>query len=238
MLSPKSVSLGLAVLLASATLARAATPAAPADDLKDPKAQTSYALGVQLGGSLQRDGVTVDPRIVAEGLQDALSGGTLKMTPDQVRQTLTDLRNSVEARLAAAQQNAAANQAAGDAFLKANETKTGVITLPDGLQYQVLTTGTGAIPRADDTVVCNYRGTLIDGTEFDSSYKRGQPSSFPVSGVIKGWTEALEIMPVGSKWRLFIPASLAYGAAGAGDAVGPNQVLIFDIELLSIQPRQ
>ncbi len=123
----------------------------------------------------------------------------------------------------------------GADFLAANKTKDGVVTLPSGLQYKIVTAGTGAKPTAKDTVVCNYRGTFINGTEFDSSYKRGQPASFPVGGVIKGWTEALQLMPVGSKWQLFVPPDLAYGERGAGGAIGPNQTLVFDVELISIK---
>jgi FKBP-type peptidyl-prolyl cis-trans isomerase len=123
----------------------------------------------------------------------------------------------------------------GQDFLAANKSKAGVVTLPSGLQYKILQAGTGPKPTPTDSVVCNYRGTLINGTEFDSSYKRGQPATFPVSGVIKGWTEALQLMPVGSKWQLFVPADLAYGARGAGANIGPNSTLIFEVELISIQ---
>ena len=129
----------------------------------------------------------------------------------------------------------AANKTEGETFLAANKNKEGVVTLPSGLQYKILKAGTGPKPTASDSVVCNYRGTLVNGTEFDSSYKRGQPATFPVNGVIKGWTEALQLMPVGSKWQLFIPAQLAYGERGAGPDIGPNATLIFEIELLSIQ---
>ncbi len=127
------------------------------------------------------------------------------------------------------------NMKDGAEFLAANKTKDGVITLPSGLQYKIMTAGTGAKPGPGDTVVCNYRGTLINGTEFDSSYKRGQPASFPVNRVIPGWTEALQMMPVGSKWQLFIPPDLAYGARGAGGVIGPNATLVFEVELISIQ---
>lgn len=126
------------------------------------------------------------------------------------------------------------SQMSGDIFLAANKTKPGVITLADGLQYKIITQGNGAKPTKNDTVTVNYAGTLIDGTEFDSSYKRGQPASFPVSGVIPGWTEALQLMPVGSTWELYIPAALAYGAQGAPPVIGPNQVLIFKVNLISI----
>ena len=130
-----------------------------------------------------------------------------------------------------------ANQKEGAAFLAANKTKEGVVTTSSGLQYKVLKQGDGPKPTATDSVVCNYRGTLINGTEFDSSYKRGQPATFPVNGVIKGWTEALQLMPTGSKWQLFVPADLAYGARGAGQDIGPNATLIFEVELLSIQAK-
>ncbi len=130
-----------------------------------------------------------------------------------------------------------ANQKEGAAFLAANKTKEGVVTTSSGLQYKILKQGDGPKPTATDSVVCNYKGTLINGTEFDSSYKRGQPATFPVNGVIKGWTEALQLMPTGSKWQLFVPADLAYGARGAGQDIGPNATLIFEVELLSIQAK-
>jgi FKBP-type peptidyl-prolyl cis-trans isomerase FklB len=135
------------------------------------------------------------------------------------------------------QQAGETNKKQGDAFLAANKGKEGVVTLPSGLQYKILSAGTGPKPATSDSVVCNYRGTLIDGTEFDSSYKRGQPATFPVGGVIKGWTEALQLMPVGSKWQLFVPSELAYGERGTGADIGPNAVLIFEVELLSIQDK-
>jgi FKBP-type peptidyl-prolyl cis-trans isomerase FklB len=137
-------------------------------------------------------------------------------------------------RQAKAQQEGAVARKEGDAFLAANKAKEGVVTLPSGLEYKILTEGTGPKPTQNDTVTCNYRGTLLNGTEFDSSYKRGHPETFPVSGVIKGWTEALQLMPVGSKWQLFIPADMAYGDRGAGGDIGPGETLIFEVELLSI----
>jgi FKBP-type peptidyl-prolyl cis-trans isomerase FklB len=137
-----------------------------------------------------------------------------------------------------AQQLGLANKKEGDDFLAANKGKEGVVTLPSGLQYKILKQGDGAKPSASDSVVCNYRGTLINGTEFDSSSKHGQPLTFSVGGVIKGWTEALQLMPVGSKWQLFVPSELAYGQRGAGADIGPNATLIFEVELLSIQSKQ
>ena len=236
----------LAFILASAmTLPAAAQEAKPApppaaapDALKDPQAQISYAIGLNIGAGLKRDSITVDPAIVAQGVRDATSGATPLMSPDQMRAVLIKLQADVQAKREANAAHAAeTNKTEGAAFLKANAAKPGVTTLPSGLQYEVLTAGTGKKPGADDTVLCNYRGTLLDGTEFDSSYKRGEPDSFPVGGVIKGWTEALQKMPVGSKWRIYVPAALAYGEKGAGADIGPNAVLVFDIELLSIQPK-
>jgi FKBP-type peptidyl-prolyl cis-trans isomerase len=153
-----------------------------------------------------------------------------------MQETLTAFQKEFKVKQQKMQaEKAVKNKADGDAFLATNKKNSGVIALPDGLQYTVLTTGTGAIPSATDTVSVNYRGTLLDGTEFDSSYKRGQPAQFPVSGVIHGWTEALEKMNVGSKWKLFIPAELAYGEQGR-PGIPPNSTLIFEVELLSIQP--
>jgi FKBP-type peptidyl-prolyl cis-trans isomerase FklB len=220
---------------------KAPTPSAVPDTLKDPQAQLSYAIGMNVGRNLaagfKRDEITVDPAILAEGLRDALSGAKPQLTDDQARALLIQLQTSVQSRKAAeAAQASADNLAQAAAFLKANGAKAGVVSLPSGLQYEVLTAGTGPTPKPDDVVVCNYRGTLLDGTEFDSSYKRGAPSSFPVNGVIKGWTEALQRMPVGSKWRLYIPANLAYGEkGGAGGQIGPNALLVFEVELISIQ---
>jgi FKBP-type peptidyl-prolyl cis-trans isomerase FklB len=211
-------------------LAQKASPPAAAfpDSLKDPQAQAGYVLGLRVGAQLRSQGVTVDAEAVARGVRDALAGTAPLLSPEQVRAVMDRVQGEIIAR----RQGQAAQ---GVAFLKANGAKPGVVTTPSGLQYQVLTAGTGPKPKAGDTVVCNYRGTLIDGTEFDSSYSHGAPLTFAVGGVIKGWTEALQLMPVGSKWRLFIPADLAYGDKGAGDKVGPGAVLIFDVELLSIK---
>jgi FKBP-type peptidyl-prolyl cis-trans isomerase FklB len=201
------------------------------------KDKQSYAIGLNVGQSLHRDGIAVDPKIVVQGLQDAMAGGKVLLTDDQIKTVMTDLKNQVrqqqEAKRLAASET---NKKEGAAFLTANATKAGVVALPSGLQYKVLVAGTGPKPAADDNVVCNYRGMLLDNTEFDSSYKRGQPATFPVTGVIKGWTEALELMPVGSKWQLFIPADLAYGERGK-NPIEPNAVLVFEVELLSIQPK-
>jgi FKBP-type peptidyl-prolyl cis-trans isomerase FklB len=184
---------------------------------------------------LRKDGVDLDSDAFLKGVKDALANAKPALTAEQANEILRQLQETISARRS--EQAAAAatlNEAQGAAFLRANGAKPGIKTLPSGLQYQVVTAGTGVTPKASDTVICNYRGTLIDGTEFDSSEQHGGPASLPVDGVIPGWSEALQLMPVGSKWRLFVPADLAYGPKGAGADIGPNAVLIFDIELLSI----
>jgi len=206
--------------------------------LNTPKDKTSYAIGMNLGKGLHRDAVDIDPNILLQGLKDGLAGSKTLLTDDEARATMMALQNDLRQKQQAKMQEAgAANLKAGQDFLAANKTKEGVVTLPSGLQYKILTEGTGPKPSADDSVVCNYRGTLLDNTEFDSSYKRGQPTTFQVGQVIRGWTEALQLMPVGSKWQLFIPPDLAYGPRGAGANIGPNATLIFEVELLSIQPK-
>jgi len=170
-------------------------------------------------------------------LKDSIAGGKTLLTDDEAKAAITQLQDEVrKAEEQKMQQAAETNKKAGDAFLAANKTKDGVVTTPSGLQYKILTAGSGAKPAATETVVCNYRGTLVDGTEFDSSYKRGQPATFPVGGVIKGWTEALQLMPVGSKWQLFVPSDLAYGERGRSPVIEPNSTLVFEVELVSIQP--
>lgn len=203
--------------------------------LKTDKDKESYAMGMNFGTGLHRQGMTLDPALVSRGMKDAMSGGKTLLTEDEARDALSKLRNEVTATMEAkAKAEGAANRKEGDAFLAANKAKPGVTTLPDGLQYKVLQEGNGPKPTANDTVTVNYRGTLINGKEFDSSYKRGQPATFQVGQVIKGWTEALQLMPVGSKWQLVIPPDLAYGDRGAGQDIGPGETLIFEVELLSI----
>ena len=195
-------------------------------------------IGSGLGANLKKQSVDVDSTLVSQGLKDAMSGGKTRLTQEEAQTVLTDVQNEVrKQQQEKAQQAGAANKTEGEAFLAANKSKDGVVTLPSGLQYKILTAGTGPKPTASDSVKCNYRGTLINGTEFDSSYKRGQPATFGVGQVIKGWTEALQLMPVGSKWQLVVPASLAYGERGAGAEIGPNATLIFEVELLSIEPK-
>jgi FKBP-type peptidyl-prolyl cis-trans isomerase FklB len=206
--------------------------------LKTQKDKVSYAIGMNIGKSLHKDSVDIDPAIFARGVKDALTSAKPLLTDEEMKTVLTALQGQLrQQQEVVARAAGEANRKAGEAFLAENKTKDGVVTLPSGLQYKIITPGTGPKPTATDTVVCNYRGTLLDGTEFDSSYKRGQPATFPVSGVIKGWTEAVQLMPVGSKWQLFIPASLAYGDRGAGPDIGPDSTLVFEVELLSIQEK-
>jgi FKBP-type peptidyl-prolyl cis-trans isomerase len=213
----------------------ATTAAAP---LKTQKEKGSYAIGLRIGGGMQKDGVDLDVASLSRGIRDGLSGAKPLLTDQEAQAALTvmatEVRAKQQANLAAI---GAANKKVGDAFLADNKTKDGVVTLPSGLQYKILTAGTGPKPTAADKVTCNYRGTMIEGKEFDSSYKRGEPVTFSVGEVIKGWSEALQLMPVGSKWQLFVPPDLAYGAQGAGQQIGPNSTLIFEVELISIAPK-
>jgi FKBP-type peptidyl-prolyl cis-trans isomerase FklB len=205
--------------------------------LKTQKEKASYALGMKIGGDLRKQGVNaaVDPALAARGFKDALAGSKPLLSEDDERSALTQLQNEVrEKQQANAHEKGGAARKQGEEFLAANKSKEGVVTLPSGLEYKILKEGNGPKPTAGDTVTCNYRGTLLNGTEFDSSYKHGEPLSFPVGGVIKGWTEALQLMPVGSKWQLFIPPDMAYGDRGAGSDIGPGETLIFEVELISI----
>jgi FKBP-type peptidyl-prolyl cis-trans isomerase FklB len=210
--------------------------------LKTQKDKVSYAIGMnegrRLSQGIKQSDLDVDQAILLRAIKDALSGSKFLLTDQDAQTTLTtlqaDLRKAQELKM---QQLADTNKKESDAFLAANKTKEGVVTLPSGLQYKILQEGTGPKPAATDMVTVNYRGTLLNGTEFDSSYKRGQPATFNVGQIIKGWTEALQLMPVGSKWQLFIPPDLAYGPRGAGPNIGPNSTLVFEVELISIQPQ-
>jgi FKBP-type peptidyl-prolyl cis-trans isomerase FklB len=204
--------------------------------LGDEKSRVSYAIGMMLGHNWQQQGLEVDPEIAARAIKDIQSGGATLLSQTEMQETLTAFQKEFKVKQQKIQEEKAIkNKAEGADFLAANKAKPGVVTLPDGLQYTVLTEGSGAMPQADNVVSVHYRGTLLDGTEFDSSYKRGQPAQFPVNGVIRGWTEALQLMKTGSKWKLFIPSDLAYGENGQR-SIPPNSVLIFEVELLSVQP--
>jgi FKBP-type peptidyl-prolyl cis-trans isomerase FklB len=233
--TPKTPSAKTAPATTTAHHAPATKSAAPTK-LTTQKDKFSYAIGMNIGTNLHRQSVDVDPELLIQGMKDALAGGKMLLTEDEAKAVLTEAQAEMRKKQQDKMQaEGDANKKEGEAFLAANKAKEGVVTLPSGLQYKVLTQGTGPKPTTADTVICNYRGTLVDGKEFDSSFKRGQPATFPVGRVIKGWTEALPLMPVGSKWQLYIPPDLAYGDHGAGPDIGPNATLIFDVELLSIQ---
>jgi FKBP-type peptidyl-prolyl cis-trans isomerase len=223
----------------SAATKTAARKDEPVTALTTNKQKASYAIGMNWGTGLHRQNIDVDSAALIQGMKDALAGGKTLLTEDEARTALMQLQKEVqEKQQAKAAAEGEANKKEGEAFLAANKSKEGVVTLPSGLQYKILKEGTGPKPTATDSVVCNYKGTLINGTEFDSSYKRGEPATFPVTGVIKGWTEALQLMPVGSKWQLFIPSDLAYGPRGTpGGPIGPNATLIFEVELVSIKDK-
>jgi FKBP-type peptidyl-prolyl cis-trans isomerase FklB len=212
-----------------------AAAAQDAPELKTDKDKFSYALGMNFGENFRKQGLELDPAVFAKGFAESFNGSKTAMTDQEMQTLLMAASQEIQKKQAALR--AAKGEAAqkeGEAFLAANKTKEGVVTLPSGLQYKILKAGTGDKPTLDDTVVCNYKGTLIDGTEFDASEKHGGPATFPVKGVIAGWTEALQLMQVGSKWQLFVPSNLAYGAQGQGE-IGPNATLIFEVELVSIQ---
>jgi FKBP-type peptidyl-prolyl cis-trans isomerase FklB len=197
--------------------------------LKNQKEKVSYSIGLNigrnLGSDLKKQSIDIDPNSLARGIQDALSGANPLLSNEEIQETMVALQKEMAEK----------HKQQGDAFLSENKKKEGVKTLPSGLQYKVIKAGTGKKPKLNETVTVNYRGTLIDGTEFDSSFRRGQPVAFPVSGVIPGWTEAFPLMEEGAKWQLFIPPNLAYGERGAGGLIGPNATLIFEVELISVQ---
>ncbi len=205
--------------------------------LKDQKDKASYSIGYDIGETFKKQNVDLNPDALFTGLKEALSGKEAALSKEEREKTLQAFQKEMmEKQIAASKEAATKNAAEGEKFLAENKKKDGVKTTASGLQYKVLKEGSGASPKETDTVVTNYRGTLIDGTEFDSSYKRNEPASFPVNRVIKGWTEALQLMKPGAKYQLVIPAALAYGERGAGQLIGPNATLIFDVELLSIKP--
>jgi FKBP-type peptidyl-prolyl cis-trans isomerase FklB len=200
--------------------------------LKDQKDKVSYSIGMNIGFNLSKQKVDVNPDLLAAGIKDAIAGKP-QLTQDQVKDVMAQFEKDMEQKQKAAGEK---NKTEGAKFLEENKKKQGVKTTASGLQYKVEKEGTGAQPKPTDMVTVNYRGTLIDGTEFDSSYKRGQPATFPVNGVIKGWTEALQLMKVGSKYQVFVPANLAYGERSVSPELGPNATLIFEVELLDAKP--
>jgi FKBP-type peptidyl-prolyl cis-trans isomerase FklB len=201
--------------------------------LKTEGDKLSYVLGLNLGADMKKRSINdLNYDMLVKGIRDAYADGPKLLTDEEQEQVWTTFQQNMKA---SGMKMSEDNKKKGNEFLAQNKTKEGVVTLPSGLQYKILKQGTGPKPKLSDEVTTHYRGTLINGTEFDSSYKRNAPVSFPVNGVIKGWTEALQLMPTGSKWQLFIPSDLAYGPNGAGGVIGPNETLIFEVELISIQ---
>ena len=198
--------------------------------------KVSYSIGTNLGGQIKRDGIELNAEQFLAGLTDAYEGKDLKLTPEEMMAVMNKFQEKTQAKMAtAAAAEGGENLKAGQEFLAANGKKEGIVTTDSGLQYEILETGDGTKPTTEDKITAHYHGTLIDGTIFDSSVDRGEPASFPVSGVIKGWTEALQLMSVGSKWKLYLPSELAYGAnPRPGGPIGPNAALIFEVQLLSI----
>lgn len=224
------------IAVLSVVLAAGPAFAANQTTLKTQKDKVSYIIGLNIGSSMKRQSVEVDPDLLLKGLKDGLEGKKPLLSAEEMREVMTafnkEMRKKHDEELKKVGEK---NKEEGEKFLAENKKKEGIVTLPDGLQYKIITKGKGKSPTINDTVTVNYRGTLINGKVFDSSYKRGKPATFPVKGVIKGWTEALQLMKPGAKWELFIPPDLAYGARGAGTAIAPNSTLIFEVELLSVK---
>lgn len=222
--------------LALGLLAGSAFAADTKMTLKDNKDKVSYSIGLNIGKSMKQEGLDINPDALAAAMKDVFAGAKPQLTDEEVQAVMQEFQKEMMAkRMKGQQEGLTKNKAEGEKFLADNKKKEGIKTTASGLQYKVIKDGTGKTPKATDTVSTHYRGTLISGKEFDSSYKRGEPAEFPVNGVIKGWTEALQLMKEGSKWQLFIPSDLAYGERGAGQDIGPNSTLIFDIELLSVK---
>lgn len=230
----KPLTICLAVILV-ASIGLAQDKAQP--QLKDQKEKASYSIGHELGTSLKKGNMEVNTDILMKGLKDGLSGAKSVLTDEQIKETMnTFQKEMMEKQQAVQKELGEKNKAEGTKFLAENKKKEGVVTTTSGLQYKVLKEGSGETPKETDTVVTNYKGTLLDGTEFDSSYKRNEPATFPVNRVIKGWTEALMLMKPGAKYQLWIPSELGYGERGVGKDIGPNSTLVFEVELLSIKP--
>lgn len=227
------------MLIISLCMVFAVSPVFSAEktELKTDKDKLSYALGADMGSNLKKFEIDIDAELYVKGMKDALSGNVL-LTDQEIRTLIMALQKDVQTKQQEKMKaQAEKNKKDGEAFLAENKKKEGVKSLPSGLEYRVITEGKGATPKAADTVTVHYKGTLTDGTEFDSSYKRNAPATFPVNGVIKGWTEALQLMKEGSKWELFIPANLAYGESGR-PGIPPNSVLVFEVELIKVESKE
>ena len=201
-------------------------------EIKTEKQKFSYTVGIQMAAGVKRQGLDLDIDVLKRAIDDVFAGREPQLTMDEMQQVLGDYQQQEMAKVKAVAEE---NRKTGEAFLAKNRKDKNVTETKDGIQYSIINAGKGKKPKSTDTVVVNYRGTLINGDEFDSSYKRGQPATFPVNGVIRGWQEILPLMPVGSKWHVVIPSDLAYGPQGAGGHIGPNETLVFDIELLEIK---
>lgn len=212
------------------------TQTAPSSNMTD-KQKTSYSIGINIGMNLYEQQVDIDSASLLKGIQDGLANSKPALSEAEIRATLMALQKQIVDRQEAQKKALAEkNKTEADKFLAENKAKPGVVTLPSGLQYKIITAGKGPKPAASDTIKANYKGTFLDGKQFDSSYDRGEPASFQVNAVIPAWTEALQLMPVGSKWQLFVPPSLAYGENGFQNVIPPNAALMFEVELLSIEP--
>ncbi len=210
--------------------AKGAKAAEQAIEMKTMMDSVSYIIGIDIARNLQKNKLEVIPDLLSKGLKDHFTGAPSLVSDEQMQNLMGRFQ-----QIMMAQEMAEKNKKDGEAFLAQNKTKEGVITTASGLQYKIITKGNGKIPTAQDTVVAHYKGTLVDGTEFDNSFKRNEPATFPVTGVIKGWQEALQLMPVGSKWEIYVPSELGYGDQGAGQVIPPGAALIFEIELISIK---
>jgi len=220
----------LGTLLLCGTLA-AGNALAADPSLKTEKEKFSYAIGYQVGHSFKREGLDIDSKALAQAIDDVLKDNKLKLSLDEMRSVVESFQDKQAAKRTARADKALEE---GKAFLAANKKKPGVKELPSGVQYKVISSGSGKQPKATDSITAHYRGTLLNGTEFDSSYKRGEPATFGVNQVIKGWQEVLPLMHEGDKWEIYIPADMAYGAQGAGANIGPNETLKFEIELIKV----
>ncbi|MCH9763788.1 MAG: FKBP-type peptidyl-prolyl cis-trans isomerase [Gammaproteobacteria bacterium] len=223
-----------AVVVAMSTSVFAADTTAPA--LSTTEDKVSYSIGSDLGKNLKRQGITINPKVFAKGMEDGMSGGKLLMTEAEMKQVLSDFeKEMMDKRTTDFNKQADDNKAKGEAFLKENKTKKGVVSLASGLQYKILTPGTGAKPTKEDMVTVEYTGRLLNGEIFDSTEKTGKPATFKLTQVIPGWTEVLQLMPVGSTWEVYIPAKLAYGSRNVGNLIGPNETLIFSVHLMDVK---
>jgi FKBP-type peptidyl-prolyl cis-trans isomerase len=232
----RRVLVAVAVVAVAIALASCGDNVAPKKQVTTFEERSSYAIGQNVGGSLKATNMTIDIPSFVQGLRDTLEGKKALLTAEEMTAVMQEFSTKArDAEMKKREEQGAKNLEEGKAFLETNKARTGVVTTASGLQYEVVTQGTGPKPKKTDRVSVNYRGTLIDGTEFDSSYTRGQPATFQLDAVIPGWTEALQLMPVGSKYKIFLPSELAYGDRGAGGQIGPNAALVFEVELLSIE---